>query len=73
MIDNHSLIKEKERIYAYIDECGGYGFDFTKSQNSSLFIIAAILIKSSDIKTVEERIEKIRKEYFSGKDTEFCI
>lgn len=66
MVENTDLTKGKERIYAYLDECGGYGFDFTKSQNSPLFIIAAILVKGSDIKTVEERIDKIRKEDFRG-------
>ena len=30
MVDNISLTKSKERIYAYLDECGGYSFDFTK-------------------------------------------
>lgn len=66
MVENTSLTKGKERIFAYLDECGGYGFDFTKSQNSPLFIIAAILIKGSAVKTVEERIDKIRKEDFRG-------
>lgn len=68
MAENISLTKGKEQIYAYLDECGGYGFDFTKSQNSPLFIIAAILIKKSDIKTVEERIDTIRKEDFRGNE-----
>lgn len=66
MVDNISLTKGKERIYACLDECGGCGFDFTKKQNSPLFIIAAILIKGSDVKTIEERIDKIRKEDFRG-------
>lgn len=68
MVDNISLTKGKERIYAYLDECGGYGFNFTKDQNSPLFIIAAILIKGSDVKTIEERIDKIRKEDFRGNE-----
>lgn len=68
MVENMNLTKGKERIFAYLDECGGCGFDFSKDQNSPLFIIAAILIKGSDIKTIEERIDKIRKEDFRGNE-----
>ena len=39
MVENLNLTKGKERVFAYIDECGGYGFDFSKNNNSSLFIM----------------------------------
>lgn len=33
MVENLNLTKGKERVFAYIDECGGYGFDFSKNNN----------------------------------------
>lgn len=66
MVENLNLTKGKERVFAYIDECGGYGFDFSKNNNSSLFIIAAIIVKESNIKIIEDGIAEIRKQNFSG-------
>lgn len=68
MVENMSLTKGKERIFAYLDECGGYGFDFSKGQNSSLFIIAAIIVKESNIKIIEDGVAEIRKHNFSGSE-----
>ena len=68
MVENLNLTKGKERVFAYIDECGGYGFDFSKNNNSSLFIIAAIIVKESNIKIIEDGIAEIRKQNFSGSE-----
>lgn len=51
-----------ERIHAYIDESGAYGFDFSKSGNTSHFIITAVTVKESDIAVVEREVETIKKE-----------
>jgi len=54
------------KLNAYIDECGAYGFDFSKSGNSSMFIVAAILVKEENIAIVNNGLDKIRKENFHG-------
>ena len=48
-----------ERIHAYIDESGAYGFDFSKEGNSTHFIITAVTVKESDIPQVEEAVKKM--------------
>ncbi|MCO6026535.1 DUF3800 domain-containing protein [Prevotella cerevisiae] len=54
------------KILAYIDECGAYGFDFTKSGNSPCFIVCAILINEGDKEFVDSQLTNIRNKYFSG-------
>lgn len=55
-----------ETINAYIDEYGGYGFDFSKTGNSKQYIIVAVLIKQSDISNVAEALKVISKKNFGG-------
>lgn len=59
MADFLNSSSNKESIFAYIDECGAYGFNFDKPQNSPLFIITAIIVKDSDVSVVEECVAKI--------------
>lgn len=58
----------RETINAYIDEYGGYGFDFTKSGNSKQYIIVAVLIKQSDIAAITEYLKGISKRHFGGNE-----
>lgn len=51
-------------INAFIDEYGSYGFDFTKLNNSTHFIISAVLVKNENLEIVKESAEKIRKKFF---------
>lgn len=46
-----------ERIHAYIDESGAYGFDFSKEANSTHFIITAVTVKESDILQAENAVK----------------
>jgi len=55
-----------DKMYAYIDECGAYGFNFTNSGNSKTFIVVAVLVKETDIQTIESSLETIRRQDFSG-------
>ena len=55
-------------IYAYIDEYGAYGFDFTKLGTSHLFIVVAVLVKEEHIQEVDSALKSIRKKHFSGSE-----
>lgn len=55
-----------EKIYAYMDESGSYGFDFEKDGNQNLFIVSAIIVNESNIATLEDGVNEIRKQEFSG-------
>lgn len=53
-----------ERIYAFTDEYGQFGWDLNKSDVSSCFIITAIIVRASDLDIFENGAEEIRKRYF---------
>lgn len=53
-----------DRIFAFTDESGNSGFDFSKQDVSSHFIVTAIIVEESFAQEVYEQAEKIRKKYF---------
>lgn len=57
-----------QRYYVFLDEYGGYGFDFSKSGTSKTFIVAAILIEDSNVDLVNTTIDIVRKKYFNGNE-----
>ncbi len=54
----------QKRVYAYTDESGNHGFNFTQSDISSHFIVTSILVEEDNIEPLEKEIEAIRKKYF---------
>ncbi|MCQ2053941.1 MAG: DUF3800 domain-containing protein [Fibrobacter sp.] len=52
--------------YAYIDEFGGYGFNFENDSTSTHFIITAIIIDADEIQQVHDGAEAIRSRYFQS-------
>lgn len=57
-----------EKMYAYLDECGSYSPKAAVLEQERLFIVAAVLIKESDIKIVEEKLKEISQKEFSGNE-----
>lgn len=57
-----------ERLYAYLDECGGYGFNDSVLNQERLFIVAAIIVKETDVESVNAALDIIRKEEFGGQE-----
>ena len=53
-----------ERIYAFIDESGSFGWDLENPDVSTHFIIVAILVQGSDLASVRTALESIRKRHF---------
>lgn len=53
-----------ERIYAFTDEYGNPGWDFSKDGVSTHFIITAIIVKESDLDFLRLEVEKVRKKHF---------
>lgn len=50
--------------YVFIDESGGFGFDFDKKGTSTHYIITAIIINQDKIENVNRTITRIRDEHF---------
>jgi len=53
-----------ERIFAYIDEFGAYGFDFDKEDVSTHFIVTAAIVNEADKESVINSVDEIRKRFF---------
>lgn len=55
-----------DRILAYTDESGAYGWDFDQPNVSTHFVIASVIVKEKDIITLQDSLETIRKKYFGN-------
>lgn len=53
-----------ERVYAFTDEYGAFGYELDNPSVSTHFIITAVIVKESDLTAYEEGAEAIRKKYF---------
>jgi len=57
-----------DKMFAYLDECGAYGFNFSTNSNSTKYIVVAILVKETDVTIVNVAMSKIREEEFGGNE-----
>jgi len=53
-----------ERMYAFTDEYGAFGYDLDNPSVSTHFIITAVIVKESDLEAYETGAESIRKKHF---------
>lgn len=53
-----------ERIYAFTDEYGAFGWDIDNPTVSTHFVITAILVKESDLLSFQDKAESIRRRHF---------
>lgn len=59
-----------DRVYAFTDEYGGFGWNLVNPTVSSNYIITAIIVKESDLETFTAQSEAIRKKIFSSRRNE---
>jgi len=52
------------KIVAYIDEYGAFGFQLDKPNVSTHFIISAIIVEDTDIQELADKTDVIRQKYF---------
>lgn len=57
-------VRRMDKMYAFIDESGAFGFNFDTPSCSQFFIVCAIIVRESDLSTLEEEVERIRKKHF---------
>ena len=53
-----------ERVYAFTDEYGAFGWDIDNPSVSTHFIITAIIVKESDVECFTQKAEAFRKKHF---------
>ena len=57
-------LSRMERVYAFTDEYGAFGWDLNNPTVSTHFIITAIIVKESDLASFTEKAEALRKKHF---------
>ena len=55
-----------ERVYAFTDESGAFGWDLDNPTVSTHFLISAIIVEESKLNEVRQGVEDIAIKYFSG-------
>jgi len=53
-----------ERVYAFTDEYGNFGWDLNKADVSSVFIVSAVIVKASDLDTLRQQADCLRLKHF---------
>ena len=53
-----------ERVYAFTDEYGAFGWDIDNPDVSTHFIITAIIVKESELDDFAQKAEALRKKHF---------
>lgn len=53
-----------ERIYAFTDESGAFGWDLDNPSVSKYFIISSIIVRESNLEQMRASVEAIRKRFF---------
>lgn len=53
-----------ERVFAFTDEFGAFGFTLDDKTKDTHFIISAVLVKEGDLDSFREKAELIREKYF---------
>ena len=53
-----------ERVYAFTDEYGSFGWKLEDENVSTHFIITAIIVEESKVDSVRSAADKIRQQYF---------
>ena len=67
-IEKNKLFKNESTRYAYIDEFGSFGFDFSKEGTSKYFILSEVIVKSENLSELNDSISLLRKKYFSNSE-----
>lgn len=53
-----------ERIYAFTDESGAFGWDLDNPNVSTHFVVSAIIVKEQDLQFLRQQVEAVRKKHF---------
>lgn len=53
-----------ERVYAFTDEYGAFGWDIDEPTVSTNFIITAVIVRESDLESFTQETETLRKKHF---------
>lgn len=55
-----------DKIFAYTDESGAFGWNFDLPNVSTHFVIASIIVKEENLPSLQKSLDGIRKKYFGN-------
>ena len=55
-----------DKIFAYTDESGAFGWNFDLPNVSTHFVIASVIVKEDNLSSLQESLEGIRQKYFGN-------
>lgn len=67
-IEKEKLLRNEPTRYAFIDEFGGFGFDFSKEDTSKYFILCSVIVKAEQLASIENSVDNLRKQFFSNSE-----
>lgn len=67
-IQHAELVAAQPGRTAYIDECGGFGFDFTKPNVSTHYVVCAVVVDNTKVSQLEQKVSEMRKTYFGNSE-----
>lgn len=60
-LENQRAIQAQPNRTAFIDECGSFGFDFSKEGTSKYYILCAVIVEDSKLPALHDSINEIKK------------
>lgn len=64
MYSNSKGDETVERVYAFTDEYGAFGWDIDNPSVSTHFIITAVIVKESDLSVFTQKTDELRRKHF---------
>ena len=66
-LENQKAIQSQPNRTAFIDECGNFGFDFSKEGTSQYYTLCAVVVEDSKLSSLHDAVNEIKKNNgFSG-------
>lgn len=60
-LKNQRVIQSQPNRTAFIDECGSFGFDFSKEGTSKYYTLCAVIVEDSKLSALHDSINEIKK------------
>lgn len=60
-INKQEMLESQPLRYAYIDECGCFGFDFSAEGTSKHYVLCAVIVESDRLESLRDSINEIKK------------
>ena len=60
-LEYQKVLEQQPKRFSFIDECGNFGFDFSKEGTSNYYILCAVVVDADDIDELHTCFDEIKK------------